>query len=87
MTQTIKKTFLILQYGTLKSTAVQCSSWHTWGWHRVNRQEELPTRGGRAEGSSTVGVGGQDAVSLKPDIDGTVSDSLLDSMLPTLLEK
>ena len=42
---------------------------------------------GRTEGSSAIGVGGQAAVSLMPDVDGTGSDSLLDSILSTLLEK
>ena len=40
---------------------------------------------GRAEGSSTIGVGGQGVVSLMPDVDGTGSGSLLDSILSTLL--
>ena len=42
---------------------------------------------GRAEGSSATGDGGQAAVSLMPDIDGTGSGSLLDSVLSTLLTK
>ena len=42
---------------------------------------------GRAEGSSATGGGGQAAVSLPPDIDGTGSGSLLDSILFTLLKK
>ena len=42
---------------------------------------------GRAEGLSAVGDGGQAAISLMPDIDGTGSGSLLDSILPTLLKK
>ena len=33
--------------------------------------------GGRAEGSLAVGDGGQAAISLTPDADGTGSDSLL----------
>ena len=63
------------------------------GWHRVNRQEELLTGGGRgggddrAEGSSAIGDGGQAAISLTPDVDGTGSGSLLDSILSTLLKK
>ena len=40
---------------------------------------------GRAEGSSAIGDGGQAAVSLTPDTDGT--GSLLDSILSTLLKK
>ena len=36
---------------------------------------------GRAEGSSATGDGGQAALSLTPDVDGTGSGSLLDSVL------
>ena len=36
---------------------------------------------GRAEGLSTIGDGGQATVSLMPDVDGTGSGSLLDSIL------
>ena len=42
---------------------------------------------GRVEGSSAIGDGGQAAVSLMPDVDGTGSGSLLDSILSTLLRK
>ena len=42
---------------------------------------------GRAEGSSATGDGGQAAISLMPDVDGTGSGSLLDSVLSTLLKK
>ena len=42
---------------------------------------------GRAEGSSAIGDGGQTAISLTPDTDGTGSGSLLDSILSTLLKK
>ena len=58
----------------------------------MNRQEELLTGGGeevgdgRAEGSSAIGDGGQAAISLTPDVDGTGSGSLLDSILSTLLK-
>ena len=41
---------------------------------------------GRAEGLSATGDGGQAAISLTPDIDGTGSGSLLDSVLSTLLK-
>ena len=41
---------------------------------------------GRAEGSSAIGDGGQAAVSLRPDINGIGSGSLLDLILSTLLE-
>ena len=42
---------------------------------------------GRADGSSAIGDGGQAAISLMPDIDGTGSGSLLDSILSTHLKK
>ena len=42
---------------------------------------------GRAEGSAAIGDGGQAAISLMPDADGTGSGSLLDSILSTLLRK
>ena len=42
---------------------------------------------GRAEGLSAVGDGGQAAISLMLDVDGTCSGSLLDSILSTLLKK
>ena len=42
---------------------------------------------GRAEGSSAIGDGGQAAVTLMPDVDGTGSHSLLDLTLSTLLKK
>ena len=42
---------------------------------------------GDTEGLSAVGDGGQAAISLTPDGDGTGSGSLLDSILSTLLRK
>ena len=42
---------------------------------------------GRAEGSSATGDGGQAAISVTPDVDGTGSGSLLDSILSTPLKK
>ena len=64
------------------------------GWHRVNRQEELLIGGvregvghGRAEGLSAIGDGGQAAISLTPEGDGTGSGPVLDSILSTLLKK
>ena len=42
---------------------------------------------GRAEGSSATGDGGQAAVSLRPDINGLGSGSLLNSVQSTLLKK
>ena len=40
-------------------------------------------RNGRAEGSSLIGDGGQVAMSLTLDVDGTSSVSLMDSILYT----
>ena len=82
-TQKIKKTLLILQYSTLKSTVVQYNSWHTgagieWTGKKSYWLEEGEEMGdGRAEGSSAIGDRGQAAVSLTPDVDGTGSGSLL----------
>ena len=42
---------------------------------------------GRDEGSSAIGDGGQAAISLTSDVDGTGSGSLLDSILSILLKK
>ena len=42
---------------------------------------------GRAEGLSAIGDRGQAAISLTPDVDGTGSGCLLDSILSTLLKK
>ena len=59
----------------------------------MNKQEELlleereEVGDGRAEGSSAERDGGQAAISLMPDVDGTGSGSLLDSVLSTLLKK
>ena len=59
----------------------------------MNRQEQLLTGGGRgsgrrtAEGSSATGDGGQAAVSLTPDIDGSGAGSLLKLIQSTLLKK
>ena len=55
------------------------------GWHLLNRQEELLTRGSRgvgdrAKGLLAVGYGRQAAVSLVPDVYGTGSGSLLNQM-------
>ena len=40
--------------------------------------------GGRAEGSSAIGDGGQAVISFTPDTDGEGSGSSLDSILSTL---
>ena len=42
---------------------------------------------GRAEGLSVIGDGGQGAISLTPDVDGTGPGSLLGSTVSTLLGK
>ena len=42
---------------------------------------------GRAEGPSAIGDGGQAAISLTSDLDGTGSGSLLDAIPCTLLKK
>jgi len=42
---------------------------------------------GRAEGWSAIGDRGQGAISLTPEVDGTDSGSLLDSILSTLFKK
>ena len=41
---------------------------------------------GRAEGLSAMGDGGQAAISLTPDVDGTGSGSLMESILSTHLK-
>ena len=41
--------------------------------------------GGRAEGSSAIGDGGQAAISFTPNVDGTGPGSLLGSTVSTLL--
>lgn len=62
------------------------------GWHQVNRQGELLTGGGRGGRWWSRRIVSNrrwrgTAISLMPDVEGTGSDSLLSSMLPTLLEK
>ena len=87
------KPFLFLQSSTLESTVVQFNSWHTgagieWtGKKSCWLQEGKEVRAGRGEGLSATTAEGQAAVSLTPDVDGTPSGSLLDSILSTLLEK
>ena len=44
-------------------------------------------RDGRAGGLSAVGDRGEAAISLTPDVDGTGSGSLLDSILSIVLKK
>ena len=59
------KTFLILQYSTLKSTVVQYNSWHTGaGIEWTNKKsywpgEEGEVGDGGAEGSSATGEEGK----------------------------
>ena len=69
----------------MESTVVQSNSQHTgagtewtgkksywWEWGE-------DVGGSRPEGSSGIGPGGQAAISLTPDFNGTTSDFLLDS--------
>ena len=76
-TQKIKKTFLLLQYSPLKRTVVQHNSWYPgagieWAGKKSYWLEEGEEVGdGRAEGSSATGDGGQAAIPLTPDTDGT----------------
>ena len=52
---------------------------------RVTDQKEVGD--GRAEGPTTVGDGGQAAVSLRPEVNDTGSGSSLSSILSTFLKK
>ena len=78
----VRKTCLILQYSTLKRTVVLYNSWHTgagmeWTGKKSGGLEEEEGEGdGRAEGSSTIGDGGQVAISLSSDTDGSELDLL-----------
>lgn len=80
-----------MQYLEKYSSTVQQVAYRAW--HLLNRQGELLTGGGRRggrqerEGSSVIGDGGKAAVSVMPDIGGTSSDSLLDSVLSILLKE
>ena len=78
----------------MKGIVGQDNSWHTGaGIKRTSKKSyrlaEGKTEGdGRAEKrSSTTGDGGQSAISLMPDINGTGSGSLLDSIPSTLLKQ
>ena len=83
----MKKTFLIWQYSTLKSTVVQYNSWHTGaGFERTGKksyclEDREEVGDGGAEGSSAIGDGGQAAISLKPDTDGIWIHSFENSQL------
>ena len=73
----------------MKSTVVQYNNWHTGPAsseqeRSVTMEEGEEVGDGRAEGLSAIGDGGQAAISLMPDVDGTGSGSLLDSILSTL---
>ena len=67
----------MFQYNTLKSTVLQYNSWHTGtGIHWTGKKSYWLRAGkevgdGRAEGSSAIGDGGQAAISLMPETDGT----------------
>ena len=60
----------------MKNIVIQYNSWHTgagieWTGKKSYSLEEGEEVGdGRAEGSSAIGDGGQDAISLMPDVDG-----------------
>ena len=75
----------------MKSTVVQHNSWHTGasikgrGKKGYWQEQGEEVRDGRAEGP--LAIGGQAAISLTSDVDGTDSGSLLDSILPVLLKK
>ena len=77
----------------MKSTAVGYNSWHggagiEWtGKKSYWLEEGEEVRDGRAEGSLAIQNRGQAAISLMPDIVGTGSGSLLDSVLSVLLNK
>lgn len=75
------KTFLILQYSTLKSTVVQYNSWHTGaGTESISKRSYWLEEGeevgdGRAKGLLAIGGGGQAVISFMPDVDSTGSIS------------
>ena len=72
---------------------VQYNSWHTGAgikWTRKKSywlEEREEVGNGRGEGLLAIGDGGQGAISLMPDVEGTGSSSLLDSIISTLLKK
>ena len=70
---------------------VVCSDrWHTGAARRTRRvtdwRRERKGGDGRVEGSSAIADGREAEISFRPDVDGTGSDSLLDSILPTVLK-
>ena len=85
--------FLILQYSILKSTIAQYNSWYTGAgimWTSKKRRwlkEGEEVGDCRVEGSSSIGDGGQAAISPTCDTDGPCSGPLLDSIISTLLRK
>ena len=85
--------FLILQYSILKSTIAQYNSWYTGAgimWTSKKRywlKEGEEVGDCRVEGSSSIGDGGQAAISPTCDADGACSGPLLDSIISTLLRK
>ena len=76
----------------MKSTIVWYNSWHMgagleWiGKKSYWLKEEGIEGDGRAKRSSEIGDGGQAAMSIILDVDGTGSGSLLDSILSTLMK-
>ena len=75
----IKRSFINLQYNTLKRRVVQYNSWHPGaGMEWTGKSSHWPEEGeeagdGRAEGPSAVGDGGRATLSLLPDVDGAGS--------------
>ena len=81
----LKKTYLTLQYSS--STVQQLAH---GGWHWVNRQEDFSKSEREEMGELKKRQhrdGGEAAVSLTPDVDGTSFGSLLGSILSTILKK
>ena len=80
-----------MQYLEKYNSTVQQVAYRAW--HLLNRQVELLTGEGeevgdrRAEVSSVIGDGGKAAISVTPDIVGTSSGFLLDSVLSILLKE
>ena len=87
------RTLLIWWWNTLKSTVGQYNNRHIgvgfkWtGKESYSLEEGKEVEDGRAKGSLAIRDGGQAPVSLTPDVDGTSSGPMLDSILSTLLKK
>ena len=70
------------------SIVVHSDCWHTGAARRTRRvtdwRRERKGGDGRVEGPSAIADGREAELSLSPDVDGAGSDSLLDSILPTI---